>query len=115
MNRREFDKLVEQAIRAIPARFRRRLKNLVFIVEDEGPPGLLGLYEGCPLPQRSIFDGFRAPDRIVIYQRPHERLARNRAHLEELVRRTVWHEVAHYFGLSEAEVRAVERKRGWRV
>lgn len=123
MDAEEFDKIVEWACSQIPYRFRRRLRNLVFVVEPEpsrevlerqgiGPGStLLGLYEGRPLTGRSVFDGTLMPDRITIFQRPHERLARNRAHLEEMVYETVWHEVAHYFGLDEAQVRAAEARR----
>jgi predicted Zn-dependent protease with MMP-like domain len=108
----EFDQLVEKALRAIPARFRRKLRNVAFVVEREPPrPNLLGLYEGRPLPHRSVSDGFTMPDRITIFQGPHERLARNRLHLEKLLRDTVWHEVAHYFGLDERQVRLAERRR----
>jgi predicted Zn-dependent protease with MMP-like domain len=51
------------------------------------------------------------PDRITIFQGTHERLARNRTHLQEMLIDTVWHEVAHYFGLDEARVRRAERRR----
>lgn len=112
MSPAEFDRLVEKALRAIPPRFRRRLKNVAFIVEPEPPsPNLLGLYQGRPLPYRSVSDGFTLPDRITIYQGPHERLARNRRHLEQLIVDTVWHEVAHYFGMDEKRVRRAEQKR----
>ncbi len=112
MTRREFDQLVENAIRAVPARFRRRLENVAFLVESEPPrPGLLGMYQGRPLPRRSVMDPFAMPDRITIYQGPHERLARNRRHLQQMLDETVWHEVAHYFGLDEARVRRAERRR----
>jgi len=118
-----FDQLVEAAYARIPARFRKRMKNVALIVEPEPSaaqlargrvsPGstLLGLYEGRPLTTRSVFDGFAMPDRITIFQGPHERLAQNPAHLAKLVEDTVWHEIAHYFGLSELQVRAAERKR----
>ena len=110
----EFDLLVEEALRAIPARFRRRLQNVVLVVEPEPPrPGLLGLYEGRPLTARSTFDGFSTPDRITIFQGPHERSARSRRELQRLVEETVWHEVAHYFGMDEARVRRAER--AWRA
>jgi predicted Zn-dependent protease with MMP-like domain len=110
----EFDLLVEEALRAIPARFRRRLQNVVLVVEPEPPrPGLLGLYEGRPLTARSTFDGFSTPDRITIFQGPHERSARTRRELQRLVEETVWHEVAHYFGMDEARVRRAER--AWRA
>jgi predicted Zn-dependent protease with MMP-like domain len=112
MSPAEFDKLVEKAMKVIPPRFRRRLKNVVFIVEPEPPsPGLLGLYHGRPLPHRSVSDSFTLPDRITIYQGPHERLARDRRHLQRLLAETVWHEVAHYFGMDEARVRRAERRR----
>ena len=112
MSPREFDALVEKAVRAIPARFRRRLHNVAFIVEQEPPrPDLLGLYEGRPLTIRSVSDGFTMPDRITIFQGPHERMARDRVHLEKLLRDTVWHEVAHYFGMDEPRVRRAERRR----
>lgn len=108
----EFDQLVERAMKVIPPRFRRRLNNVVFVVEAEPPrPGLLGLYQGRPLPLRSVSEGFTMPDRITIYQGPHERLARDRRDLLRLVRETVWHEAAHYFGLDERQVRAAERQR----
>ena len=112
MTPQEFDKLVEKAIKAIPARFRRRIENLAFVVEPEGPsPNLLGLYEGRPMPYRHVSDSFTMPDRITIFQRPHERMARSQQHLEKLVEETVWHEVAHYFGMDEAQVRRAERRR----
>jgi predicted Zn-dependent protease with MMP-like domain len=71
---------------------------------------LLGLYEGRPLTRRSVFEPWAMPDRIIIFQGPHERLAHSPEHLRELVAATVWHEVAHYFGMDESQVRAAERK-----
>jgi predicted Zn-dependent protease with MMP-like domain len=123
MDRDAFDSLVAEAYKKIPRRFRRRLQNVAIMVEDEPTPAqlarnrvprggtLLGLYEGRPLTMRSVFDPFAMPDRITIFQGPHERLARSAEHLARLVEDTVWHEVAHYFGMSEAQVRAAERSR----
>ena len=123
MTAHEFDRLVERACAKIPRRFRRRLANIAFLVEAEPsvehlragkvPSGstLLGLYRGRPLTVRSVADGFVMPDQIVIFQGPHERLARSPAHLEKLVEDTVWHEVAHYFGMDEPRVRRAERRR----
>ncbi len=112
MSPADFDKLVERALRAIPPRFRRRLRNVAFIVEDEPPvPNLLGLYQGRPLIARSVSDSFTMPDRITIFQGPHERLTRDPRRLRKLVEDTVWHEVAHYFGMDEGEVRRAERRR----
>ena len=123
MDQREFDELVERALAKVPRRFRARMLNVAMVVESEpskrqlrklgGSPrtSLLGLYEGRPLTERSVSDGFLMPDRITIFQGPHERLARDLDHLREMVEDTVWHEVAHYFGLDERQVRAAESRR----
>lgn len=112
MGPREFDQIVDDAIAAIPARFRRRLRNVVFLVEAEPKQaGLLGLYEGRPLTERSVSEPYRMPDRITIYQGPHERMARSLGELRRIVGETVWHEVAHYFGMDEGQVRRAERRR----
>jgi len=123
MGPHEFDRLVEAAYARIPARFRKRLKNVALMVEPEPTAQqlargrvargstLLGLYEGRPLTVRSVFEPFSMPDRIPIFQGPHERLAQSPEHLARLVEDTVWHEVAHYFGMNELQVRAAERKR----
>ena len=111
----EFDQLVARALRRIPPRFRKYLRNVAVIVEPEpARPGLLGLYQGHPLPSRSVGHSFTMPDRITIYQGPHERMARNPEDLEQMVADTVWHEIAHYFGMDEARVRRAERRRGVR-
>jgi predicted Zn-dependent protease with MMP-like domain len=112
----EFDRIVEQALARIPRRFRSRLRNLALVVEAEpARAGLLGLYQGRPLPVRSVSEPFALPDRITIYRNPHLRLARSREHLEQMVYDTVWHEIAHYFGLDEAQVRRAERRRRTRL
>ena len=109
----EFDDLVERALRRIPPRFRKHLRNVAVIVEREPPrPGLLGLYQGHPLTSRGVGNSFTLPDKITIYQGPHERSARNLAELEQMVADTVWHEIAHYFGMDEAQVRRAEKKHG---
>jgi len=108
----EFELLVEDALRLIPWRFRRRMNNVAIVVEKEPPrPGVLGLYQGRPLANRSVFEGFTMPDKITIFQGPHERLSRTREELEQMVADTVWHEIAHHFGMDEREVRRTERRR----
>ena len=126
MRTSDFDQIVERALRNIPARFRSRMNNVAVIVEDEPAPTLLkargispggtllGLYEGRPLSHRSVFESFPLPDRITVFQGPHERLASNRQDLDRLVEQTLWHEIAHHFGMNEREVRAAERLRRMR-
>ena len=111
MQPREFDALVARALRRIPKRFRKLLDNVAIVVEPEPPrPNLLGLYHGRPLTKRSVSDGFTMPDQITIYQGPHERMAHGLEHLEQMVDETLWHEIAHYFGMDEAQVRRAEKK-----
>jgi predicted Zn-dependent protease with MMP-like domain len=123
VRREDFDQLVEKAFRRIPSRFRKEMRNVLVTVEDEpsrrqlaagrAPRGgtLLGLYEGRPLPLRSVSDSFQLPDRITIFQRPIEQAAASAAELERIVYDTLWHEVAHYFGMDEAQVRRAEWRR----
>ena len=109
----EFDLIVEEALRRIPKEFREKIDNVAIVVEAEPPhPGLLGLYQGRPLTERSVYDGFGLPDKITIFQGPHERLSHSSEELQQMVADTVWHEIAHYFGMDENRVRRAERKRG---
>ena len=115
MTSREFENLVAQTVAAIAPRFQQHLRNVAFVVETESSdPDLLGLYEGTPLTERSVGTGFGLPDRITIFQRPHERMARTARQLRKLVEDTVWHEVGHFFGMDEAAVERAERRRAGR-
>ncbi len=112
MHQQTFELMVERALKKLPSNFRKRLQNVAVVVEMESPdPDLLGLYEGRPLTERTSQDSFGMPDRITIFQRPHEQMTRNPRQLQKLVDETVWHEVAHYFGLNEREVLTAERRR----
>jgi predicted Zn-dependent protease with MMP-like domain len=121
-----FDELVEQAFRRIPIRFRKRMQNIAIVVEKEPssehlmsgrvPAGstLLGLYQGRPLPMRSAFESFSMPDRITLFQGPIERASRGPADVPRVIADTLWHEIAHYFGMDELQVRTAERRRARR-
>ncbi|HKE97803.1 MAG TPA: metallopeptidase family protein [Actinomycetes bacterium] len=105
---RAFMRLVEAAVDRLPARFRDRLENVEFVVDetpdgDEVPGGgvLLGLYQGTPLPARGDDWPGSLPDRIVIFRRPIQARARSAAELAQLVNEVVVHEVAHYFGIDD--------------
>jgi predicted Zn-dependent protease with MMP-like domain len=101
-NASEFERLVRNAIEALPERFRKRLDNVEIVIEDSpGNDRLLGHYHGVPLLNRgSGYTGF-LPDKITIYRLPLERRARTPEELAEQVRVTVWHEIAHHFGISD--------------
>jgi len=114
-----FSELVDEAIASIPEDFRSKLDNITVIIEpiarpdlarDMGhnPWGLLGVYQGVPYKQRGPWYGNVLPDRILIFQKPIELQARTAAEIRKLVRRVVIHEVGHYFGLSDDELRRLE-------
>ena len=114
-----FSELVDEAIASIPEDFRTRLENIAIQIRpiatphisrglSRNPWGLLGLYQGVPYGGRGPWYGNVLPDRILIFQQPIERLARTAAEIRKLVRRVVIHEVGHYFGLSDPELRRLE-------
>lgn len=93
---------VARALDELPPELAKGLRNVAVLIENERPgePGLLGLYEGVPLPERRSGDPIQ-PDKITIYQLPLERIYREPDQLREQIRITVLHELAHYFGIDE--------------
>jgi len=123
MRREEFEELVEEGIGAIPERFLHKLDNVAICIED-GPTAdqlrkmkirssslLLGLYEGVPQTKRRNYAQV-LPDKITIFQKSIEHMARSKEDARHIVTTTVWHEIAHHFGMEEREVRIAERRRG---
>lgn len=116
-----FEELVEQAVADIPARFADHLDNVAFRVDDTPSQAqlaasgalhhnttLLGLYQGVPLPKRSAGYSGMVPDVITVFKQPHLRMVSDLEHLRAAVHETVWHEVAHYFGLDHGQIRALQ-------
>ncbi len=113
LSRREFEDLIVTALASVPEQFRAHLENVEILVEDrptaedleerEGPEDtlLLGIYRGVPLTQQSVWATSLYPHRIVIFQRSFEQLFRTREEMVVQVRRTVIHEIAHHFGISD--------------
>jgi len=122
VTRERFEKLVEEALKEIPRRFRKAMHNVVVVVEDEPSPevlaemeiepgdSLFGLYHGTPLTERSWGYGNNLPDRISIYQKPTEEACEDDDEIRDCVAETVIHEFGHYFGLSEEEIEEIEDK-----
>ena len=99
-----FEDLVAQALDEIPDDLARLMDNLVFVVEDDVPPGtepLLGLYEGIPLTERDEGYSFVMPDRITIFVRTICDACDTEDEVVAMVRDTVIHEVAHHFGIDD--------------
>jgi predicted Zn-dependent protease with MMP-like domain len=123
MTRERFTQLVEEAVHEIPRRFRKAMKNVALVVEEEPAAEVLddldvdpedtlfGLYQGTPLTQRGWGYGNALPDRISIYQHPiEEACGEDEDEIRDCITETVIHEFGHYFGMSEEEIEEIEEK-----
>jgi len=120
---KEFEELVEEAINTLPNKYKEKMENIVVVIEDlpsgellremkiKSPYGLLGLYRGIPYSRRGIWYRNVMPDKIIIFKKPIEVRCKNKEDIKESVRKVVIHEIGHYFGLNEAELRRIERER----
>ena len=98
-----FEEHVRRALDSLPAELREAMSNIEIVVEDENPedPDIFGLYLGIPLPERHDYAGV-LPDKIAIYRAPLEdEFGHDPELLEEEIRITVVHEVAHHFGIDD--------------
>ena len=124
MTKAEFRQVVAETLDSLPAEFQERLENVAVIVEDApetqrhrrtpAPRGtsagrrlLLGVFEGVPATQRSVFNMASGPARIVLFQDNIEAVCHSEAEIRHQIRMTVIHEIGHYFGMSEEQLRNV--------
>ena len=120
MTRKQFEAVVERALRRLPRAFKEKLENVVVVVEDwaddetleemeiEPPDTLYGLYRGVDLTQRDSAYGNVLPDTVTIYQGPIEEDCETEAEMAEVIRDTVVHEIGHYFGLDDETMHRIE-------
>jgi predicted Zn-dependent protease with MMP-like domain len=120
VTRRQFEALVDKALRKLPKTFRQRISNIAVVVEGwadaetlaemgiEPPDTLYGLYRGIDLTRRDSSYGNVMPDVITIYQGPIEEDAVDEEEMAEIVRETVVHELGHYFGLDDETMHRIE-------
>jgi len=113
MDRKSFERLVDEAVGDLPAVFREKLVNVAIIIEDYPSPALIaqmglspddtlfGLYEGVPLTQRGYFDQPILPDRILIFQKAIEDECDSPEEIKEEIKVTIVHEIAHFFGMTD--------------
>jgi predicted Zn-dependent protease with MMP-like domain len=115
----EFQALINQALSELPGEHVKNIKNIAILYEDEPTPEqrlkvrlhpnqtLLGLYEGLPLSQRQgmtrVF-----PDKITLFKRPLQYHASTPEELKEQIKHTLWHEIAHYYGLDHKQISNLE-------
>jgi len=122
MDKRKFEQLVEEALSEIHKEFKKYLKNITIIVEDNPPLDvfdrlgvnrrglILGLYHGVPLKHRGPYYGNIPPDVISIYQQPIEKICSTEEEIKHKVREVVRHEIGHYFGKSDKELKEIENE-----
>jgi predicted Zn-dependent protease with MMP-like domain len=120
MERQKFEKLVDNAIEALPDEFKDKLENVDVMVEDWPSPQqtsrlklknraqLLGLYEGVPQTKRDSGYNLVLPDKITIFQKPIELECRSDKEIESEIGRVVKHEIAHHFGIGDATLYKIE-------
>ena len=125
MKRERFLKLVADVLDSLPSEFRGRIQNVAVLVEERPrppkrqlgakyKPGLgkrhrlvLGVFQGVPLTQRSMFAPIGGPSHIILYQKNIEAVCSNDAAIRREVRQTLLHELGHYFGMNESQLRDV--------
>lgn len=116
----EFDRLISQAMDELPQEYIVGLENVAIIYADEPDEQqaqkigltheklLLGLYEGIPLPKRGGGYSFVLPDKITLFKKPILAVSRDEKHLFEQIKRTLWHEIAHYYGLDHKRIHELQ-------
>ena len=121
MSRERFEELVEKAVETLPEEYIKYVDNITIIVEDyPGPEDtkrlagggglLLGLFSGVPYPHKGGFFEipYPLPDKIILFQKNIEKICSSKEELIEQIQKTLVHEVGHYFGLSESDLRKYE-------
>jgi predicted Zn-dependent protease with MMP-like domain len=115
----EFQKLIDEALSELPGEHAKNIKNIAILYEDQPTPQqrqklqlqgnqtLLGLYEGTPLPQRQGMTRL-LPDKITLFKVPLSYHASTPEELKEQIKHTLWHEIAHYYGLDHDRIRELE-------
>jgi predicted Zn-dependent protease with MMP-like domain len=115
----EFQRLIDEALGDLPGEHVKNIKNIAILYEDQPTPEqrqtlqlrhdqtLLGLYEGTPLSQRQGMTRL-LPDKITLFKLPLQYRANTSAELKEQIKHTLWHEIAHYYGLDHDKIRELE-------
>ena len=122
MQRERFVEIVAQVLDNLPEQFHSRMQNVAVLVEDlprqqrirAGRPHgmrprelLMGVFVGTPRTQKSVFDLPTGPDHIILYQKNIEAVCHDEAEIREQIRLTIIHEIGHYFGMDEEQLRDV--------
>jgi predicted Zn-dependent protease with MMP-like domain len=117
----EFDVLITRAMDELPQEYIKGLDNVAIVMADSPTPEqqhniklgnrqlLLGLYEGTPLTRRGANYSFVLPDKITLFKNPILASVHDETELSEQIKRTLWHEIAHYYGLGHGRINQLQR------
>ena len=121
MNSERFAELVAEAVQSLPDEFRDLLYNVDVVATEEPTEKqkqhlpknslLLGLYEGIPQTKRGTLYNLALPDKITVFQKPIETICHNDDEIKTQIGKTVRHEIAHHFGISDERLKELERER----
>lgn len=108
ITKQEFEEIVAEKRDSLPEVIRNKIENVEFFVEEGASSNLLGLYHGIPYPNRKN-PGYSLvmPDKIILFKNPLERGCRTREQLEERIEKVLFHEIGHYLGLDEDDLRKI--------
>lgn len=122
MNDERFDDLITKAMDELPQEYIKGLDNVAIVMTDEptdeqtkkmkldGNRLLLGLYEGIPLTRRGISYNLVLPDKITLFKNSLLAVSKDEAELFENIKRTLWHEIAHYYGLDHDRINHLQKR-----
>jgi len=115
-----FEKLISQALDTLPSKYVKGLDNVLITFEDDPTPEqrkelklrcnqtLFGLYQGVPRTARSSMYNLVVPDKITIFKNPILTVSPNLTVLKDNIRHTLWHEIAHHYGLNHDRIHSLE-------
>lgn len=117
----EFNDLIAESLDELPEKYTSKLKNVLITYQDDPSEdqrrklnlrcnqSLFGLYEGIPLTKRGSGYNLVLPDKITVFKNPMLNFVANKSDLKAHVKHTLWHEIAHYFGLGHDRIHTIER------
>ena len=112
----EFSKMIDEAFVSLPEKYTKIMQNVAIVYEDDPSEAqrqkmhlqdnqtLFGLYEGIPMPQRGAGYNLVLPDKITLFKNPIVHASRDMVELQKQIRHTLWHEIAHHFGLDHDHI-----------
>ncbi|HVW66703.1 MAG TPA: metallopeptidase family protein [Candidatus Peribacteraceae bacterium] len=117
MERAQYEAIIRDTIEALPDQIREKLNDVAIVIEETAPPQkrgiLLGLYEGMPLTEWGRDMVAKLPDKITLFTASIEQVAGSEERIPDIVRETLWHEIAHYFGFGHDRIHVMEER--WRA